>query len=794
MAYDHAPVPVPQLRWRLAPETFQFETTAEVTPIEGVVGQDTAVDALSFGLEIDAPGQNVFVRGLTGTGRSTLIRRLLESISPDCPRAPDRCYVHNFEKPDRPLLLTLPRGLGRDFRDAMDDFVSFVRTNLAPALASDVIKQRGRDIERTTAKRIEQLTAPFDAELADNGLTLVMAQMGPMTRQLILPLIDGEPAPPERLEALKQEGRLTDEEIRQLREKADHYSDRLGELGQQVQKIQLETQERLKQLIQSEARAILEGLLLPQRKRYTADAVQAFLESIVDDVVERGLPRLSEPEAFTERYRVNLIEGHEVDEGCPIIEEMAPSVQTLLGTIDRSLGEDEAAVAPHMLIHGGSLLRADGGYLIIDARDVLSEPGAWRALIRTIRSGHIEMVAPDGAVTWRVPPIKPQPIPVNVKVILLGSSQLYYMLDALDADFPDLFKVLADFDDVIERGEVAYDYYAGVIARFAREERLLAFDRGAVAALCEHGARIAGRADKLTTRFGRLADLAREANYLAVKRGAELTTADDVVNAVRRTKQRANLPSRRFQEAVARGTIRIQTQGTEIGQINGLAVVQAGPLTYGFPSRITASVGPGRRGTINVEGEAEMSGRIHTKGFAILRGLLHALLRTDHPLAFDASVAFEQSYGGIDGDSASGAETVCLLSALAGVPIRQDLAMTGAIDQHGNIQPIGAAQEKIEGFYDVCTRAELTGTQGVIIPASNVGDLMLRADVVEACKAGRFAVYAVDRIEQALGLFSGLEPGTPDKAGRYDPDTLLGRAVVAAQRLWKQGAPYPNES
>ncbi len=567
----------------------------------------------------------------------------------------------------------------------------------------------------------------------------------------------------------------------------------MGDLGQEVQKIQHESQERLKQLIQSEARAILEGLLLPQRKRYTSDGVQAFLESVVDDVVERGLPLLGEPAAFTERYRINLIEGHEADAGCPIIEEMAPSVQTLLGTIDRSISEDEAIVAPHMLIHGGSLLRADGGYLIIDARDVLSEAGAWRALIRTIRSGHIEMVAPDGAVTWRVPPIKPQPIPVNVKVILLGSAQLYYMLDAMDADFPDLFKVLADFDDVIERGERAYAYYAGVISRFVREERLLPFERSAVAALCEHGARIAGRADKLTTRFGRLADLAREANYLAVRRNAATTTDEDVVHAVRRTKQRANLPSRRFQESVARGTIRIQTEGAEIGQINALAVIQAGPLTYGFPSRITASVGPGRRGTINVEGEAEMSGRIHTKGFAILRGLLHALLRTDHPLAFDASVAFEQSYGGIDGDSASGAETVCLLSALARVPIRQDLAMTGAIDQHGNIQPIGAATEKIEGFYDVCDRAGLTGSQGVIIPASNVGDLMLRQDVVDACESGQFAVRAVGRIEEALGIFSGLEPGTADEAGRYDPETFLGRVVSAVQRLWKQGRPHPSD-
>jgi predicted ATP-dependent protease len=358
------------------------------------------------------------------------------------------------------------------------------------------------------------------------------------------------------------------------------------------------------------------------------------------------------------------------------------------------------------------------------------------------------------------------------------------MLDALASDFRDHFKVLADFGSTIPRDEAGLKHYAGILARIAEEEKLLPFDRGAVAYLCEHGARIAASPDKLTGRFGRLADLAREADYLATHAGEPHVSVERVREAVRRTKRRADLPARNYREMIARQTIRVHTCGREVGQVNGLAVMHAGPLTYGFPSRITATIGPGSAGTINIEREADLSGSIHTKGFYILGGLLRYLLRTEHPLAFSASVAFEQSYGGIDGDSASGAEMCCLLSALTDVPIRQGLAMTGAIDQVGNILPIGAVNEKIEGFYDACVDVCLTGSQGVIIPQSNVGDLMLREDVVEACREGRFAVYPVDTIQQALALFSGLDAGVRDEDGVFPEESLLGLAVSQARAYW----------
>ena len=404
--------------------------------------------------------------------------------------------------------------------------------------------------------------------------------------------------------------------------------------------------------------------------------------------------------------------------------------------------------------------------------------------MRTLRTGRLEITPQDFLAGGCGPSLKPEPIKVNVKVVLLGDEETYYSLDGLDPDFPHLFKVLADFDSTIPRDNSAIAKYGGVIARIVKETGHPHFERTAVAALVEHGARIAGRQDRLTTRFGRLVDIAHEAAFVAKTRKRQKVDGDDVRSAIRRTKERAGLPSKRFQDMLADGTIRVTTTGSVIGQVNGLAVSQLGPLTFGFPTRITATIGVGSAGVINIEREADLSGSIHTKGFHILRGLLRHLLRTGHPLAFDASIAFEQSYGGIDGDSASTAEICCLLSALTDIPIRQDLAITGAIDQFGNILAIGAANEKIEGFFDTCKRIGLTGSQGVIIPKSSAPDLMLRDDVVEACKSGRFRVYTVDCIHEALELLTGVVAGERDDQGSLPDDTLLGLAVIRAFEYW----------
>jgi predicted ATP-dependent protease len=776
------------LRWRMDPDGLPFETTDEVEPVRGIVGQDEALSALEFGLAIDAPGQNVYVRGIRGTGRWSLVLRLLESVQPECPLAMDRCFVYNFRQPDRPRLITLPRGQGESFRRAVEGFIQFVRRDLAPALGSEPVKERGATIERSAQAEVHALTQPFEEELERNGLTLMMLQVGTFTRQIIVPVIDGKPAPPERLESLQEERKISAQDVEEFAKKIAQFGERMNAIGEKIQEIQTRKVTRLQKMVRGEARALVEKAVSAIRRAWDGADVKTFLDEVVEDVVESRLGGLGEDTSFAERYRVNVVLYHRPDDPCPAVVENAPSVATLIGTVDRSLDPESDVIAPQMMIRAGSLLRADGGYLVVDARDLLSEPGAWRTLVRTLRVGAIELAPPEFPLPWRAPSLKPEPIPISVKVVLMGDADLYYLLDSLDPDFRDLFKVLADFDTVMPRDAQGFLWYASILAWIVKDEGLLKFERDGVAALIEHGARIASEAGKLTARFGRLADIAREASFLAERAAEKRVGAERVREAVTRTKRRANLPSRRFRELIARGTIRIETRGSVVGQVNGLAVIQAGPLTYGFPNRLTAAIGAGTAGAINVEREAQLSGAIHTKGFFILGGLLRTLLRLEHPLAFSASLAFEQSYGGVDGDSASGAEACCLLSALTEVPLRQDLAMTGAIDQLGNILPVGATNEKIEGFFDVCRDGGLTGTQGVIVPQANVGELMLRPDVVEACAAGRFSVYGVTTIQEALSLLTGMEPGERQDDGSYPEGTLLALAVEQAGVYWRKVA------
>lgn len=774
------------LRWRCDPELVGAASTADVEPVEGVVGQDDAIDALRFGLETTAPGQNVYVRGLTGTGRTELVRRLLDEVSPACPLAPDRCYVRNFDRPDRPALVTLPRGRGRAFQEHVDELVGFIGDELLPQLESERVKERRAELERELQERMQELGGPFEEELSDEGMALVMLQTPGGSQPAILPVIEGEPAHPDRMRQLVSEGKVTREQAEELRRKASEYGKRLGDLNARLSEAREEHQRGVRELIEEEARSLLDFSVNRIKRAFACDEVERFVDGIVEDVVSNQLQALGEGQDVTRLYRVNLVASHGDEEECPVLTETQPTLQNLLGAIDRIVLPQGGVHSDHLMIHAGALLRADGGFLVLEARDVLSEPGAWRVLVRTLRTGLLEISPQESMLLGSTAVLKPEPIPIQVKVILIGEPGLYHALDGQDPDFPHLFKVLADFDTMLPRDEAGVAYYAGVLARVARDEELPAFDSTAVASLAEHGARIAGRNDRLTTRTSRLLDLAREAAFLALKGGADVVDGGHVREAVRRSRRRADLPARRFREAISDGTIRIQTSGEVVGQVNGLAVTHAGPLTYGIPARITASVGPGSRGTVSIEGEAHLSGAIHTKGFAIQGGLLRHLLRgVHHPLAFSASIAFEQSYGGIDGDSASAAEICCLLSALTDVPLSQSIAMTGAIDQHGHVQPVGAVSEKIEGFFDACSDAGLTGDQGVILPRANRRELMLREDVVAACVEGRFHVWAVETIQEALELFTGVPTGEPDADGHYPEDTLLGRAAARVYEFWR---------
>jgi len=785
-------LPPQQLRWTVDPASLPFDSTTEVEPARTVVGQDAAVESLRFGLECYAPGQNIFVRGLTGTGRMTLLRQLLEQIQPGCPQGDDRVYVHNFDQPDRPCLLTLPRGTARAFSDLVDELIRFIENDLARALASDSVRERQAAIESAAQEESRAVIAPLEAELDQADIAVVMVRAGAATDLALFPRFEGKPVAPEKFEKLHAQGKITDDALAAARDNLQKNQERMAQVTERVREIQRGALLRVRGLYRAEARELLSGSVRPIKERFPQPCIARFLESVIDDVVAHRLGSLEGETSFTRRYRVNVLLARDPSAGCPIIIENAPTMANLVGTIDRQMVGDEPGQSDHLMITGGALLAADGGYLLLEARDVLREPGSWKSLIRTLRSRRLEIIPPETSPFWITSSLKPEPIAVNVKVVLIGDHETYYLLDEWDADFPQLFKVLADFDSVIPRDGRSMEHYASIIARIAEEDKLPPFDRGAVAALIEHGARVAGRGGKLTARFSRLADIAREAGFLARTTGRPLVTDDEIRETVRRTKSRADLPSRRFREYIAQGTIRVQVKGSDVGQINGLAVLTAGPLTYGFPNRITGTIGPGTAGLINIEGKANLSGDIHTKGFYILGGCLRYLLQTDHPLAFDVSLAFEQSYGAIDGDSASGAQMCCIISALTDTPLRQDLAMTGAIDQHGHVMAIGAVNEKIEGFFDTCRDVGLTGTQGVIIPADNARDLMLRHDVVEASAKGEFHVYPVATIHEALAVLTGervearAEGAGEGGGAAYPAGTLLATAMERARVYWQR--------
>jgi len=786
-------LPVDALRWRVDERTLDFESTSEIDPAEGIIGQPVAMEALRFGVESNAPGQNIYVRGTSGTGRTSLVRSLLAELDPQARRRLDRCYVHNFLQPDQPRLITLPAGQGPLLRRRVKELADFIENHLLESLDSDPLKASRDAIAKSTQDAIESVTKPLEKELKTNGLALVRLQTGQLTRTAMFPVVDDQPVPPEELAQLLKAGKVTENDLEVFNEKIQQFTPRLQEVSREANKTWQQGLKNIQEFFEHEARAILHNQTSELLTEMPQAEVKEFIKEVIDDVIENRItPQTLQGQPPPQMvYGVNVICSYDTDSS-PVVTENTPTVPNLLGSVEPEFIGNGQMVTNYRGIRAGALVHADGGYLILDAYDVLSEPGSWRLLMRALRTGSVEIVPADLGWPLANQSLKPQAIDISVRIILIGSSRLFYQLDQVDQDFANLFKVLADFNSEIERTELGINQYASVVARICRDEDLVHFGASGVAALAEHGARIASRKGKITARFGRIADIVREASFLTTKAGVALVGREHVEETIIRNKYRASLPSTRFQELIHDGTIMVQTRGSVVGQINALAVINAGQLSYGFPARITATIGAGQAGVINIEGAAALSGAIHTKGFHILGGLLRHLLHSDHPLAFSASIAFEQSYGGIDGDSASGAEICCLISALTGVPIRQGLAMTGAIDQHGHIQAIGGVNEKIEGFYDACFAMGLNGEQGIIIPCANAGDLMLREDVVAACAEGRFKVHAVRNVNEALEVLTGKDAGQSGSDGKYPEDSLLGLAQMKATDFWRKTMHRPE--
>ena len=789
-----------KLRWRCDSARIPFATTAQAEPREGVIGQERALRALKMGVELSAPGYNMFVCGLAGTSRGGMISRMIEEIQPATKASLDRCYVHNFKNPDRPRLLALPRGQANPFKKDVQSGIEFLRRRIPQVFEGEPFqRQKGRIVDRFTVRE-KELMDDFTRRIAREQFALGHMQVGAVALPEIFPVLEGQMVPIEDVTKLVHEGKLEAPVAEEIERKYEMFRQEFTVVYRKTLTLSRELASELSYLEQEAASVLVDGVIEELKEKYKAPSVEEYLEEVrhhlldnLDPFKERegeeeqqqgpgdGGPKSSPSERDPFRmYGVNVILAHNEADSCPIIFETTPTYANLFGTIQRSYDSRGGWNSDFMDLRAGSILRADGGYLIMYAMDALTEPGVWRTLKRTLNHSRLEIQPLDVFFPFGSSALKPEAIDINIKIVLIGDRNMYELLYEYEEDFRKIFKVRAEFDEEMVMTEEVINEYGGRLRKLSEEEGLCPFDREALAAMLEYGVRRAGRRSKVTARFVDIADLARESCYIASELGESPVSAKHVRSAIESKIERHNLVETKLREMIQEGTLLIDTAGSRIGQVNGLSVMEIGGYAFGKPVRITASAALGKSGLINIEREANLSGRFHDKGMQIIAGYLRGKFAQDKPLSLAGSICFEQSYSGIDGDSASSTEIYALLSALSGLPLRQDIAVTGSVNQQGDIQCIGGVNQKIEGYFDVCRLKGLTGTQGVIIPSENVEDLMLREDVVEAVAAGRFHIHPVASVEQGIEVLTGVRAGQRGAEGTFEPDTCY---ALVDQRL-----------
>ncbi len=768
-----------QLRRRLDPASLPFRTTDEVAPLVGTIGQPRALDAIDFGLEVADPGYNLFVAGAPGSGRTGTLRDYLERTASVRATPDDVVYVFNVGSPDRPTVIRLPAGRGGALARDMDEFIEGARREIPRAFESDDYARRRHEIAVELGGRRDALTAELEHFAAEQGFAAETTPAGIVT----IPIVKGKPItgeefarlPPETQEAIEQRGAAIQE--------------RVAETLRGLRRLEKEANERVRELDREVAQFAVGPLFHELVERYAdSEAVLAYLDQIEEDIPDnlgsfRGTGEEEVP-AFLHalqgaeraerlaRYRVNVLVDNTDASGAPVVVEKNPTFYNLLGRIDYR-AQFGTMVTDFHQIRPGALHRSNGGFLVIQALEVLRSPFAWEALKRSLTTREIR-IENLGEQFSAIPTatLRPQPVQLDLKVILIGSLEVYHLLYALDDEFRELFKVKVDFAPEMPWSDEHVGNYAAFISRRVRDNGLHHFDAGAVARIVEHGSRLREHQGKLSTRLTDIADVVTEASFWAGRSGRDVVSAPDVTHAIEQREYRSNLLEERVHETISDGTIRIETEGSRVGQVNGLAVIDLGDHAFAKPTRVSARVSIGRGSLTSIEREIELSGPIHSKGFLILSGYLAASYAHDMPLSLAATLTFEQAYQEIEGDSASSAELYALLSAIAEVPLRQDLAVTGSVDQHGNVQAVGGVTTKVEGFYAVCAARGLTGSQGVLVPRTNVGHLMLRDEVVEAVAAGRFHIYAIGSIDEGLALLTGLPAGVHGPDGAFPTGSL----------------------
>ena len=771
---NHALTPE-QLRRSCDPESLGFETTAELPqrPIR-VIAQDRAVKAIQFGMGMGGLDFNIYVAGPSKTGMTYITRTLVDEEAQRRDIPPDWCYVHNFKNPDQPKALSLPNGKGKELKRDIEELIHDVRNDVPEVFESEDYGKRKEELFRKFNADRAKLLATLEEKVSTDGFLLNVSQVG----MVIMPAKDGQPMDEETLKTL-DEG---DKKL--LREKSERLQVRMNGVVRDIRTMEKDLRKRIKELDKRIALYAVGHLIEDLQEKY-GDYPQVLktLKEIKEDIIKniddfKAKPAAAGPfpvptvePSFT-RYEVNVLVDHSETKGAPVVYETNPTYPNLFGTIEKK-AQFGALFTDFTMIRPGSLHRANGGYLIIKSLDLLRAFFSWEALKRSLKNKkvHIEDLGEQlGLISTKT--LKPEPVPLKVKIILIGETAIYHLLYAWDQDFPKMFKIKAQLDDEMNLPAGPWDDYLGYLAHCSRERQLRPIHKTGAARLIEYSSEIAGRNDKLSLRLAELNDLIQEANYWAGQAQQEVIRDEDVERAIAEKIFRSNLYEEKIQEAMVQGTLKIATDGRAVGQVNGLSIYPLGDYLFGRPSRITANISLGKEGIVNIEREAKLSGNIHTKGVMILSGYLKEQYAQDKPLSLSASLTFEQSYGMVDGDSASGAELMAIISALTRVPIDQGIAVTGSVSQKGEIQPVGGVNQKIEGFYELCQARGLTGRQGVIIPEANRKDLMLKKELIQAVREGRFHILAISHVEEGLEIFTGKPAGKKKKDGSYPKNSL----------------------
>lgn len=796
----HKELKTSELRWMCNPQILDFESTEELEPIEGILGQERALNAIKLGVNLRSPGYNIYIAGLSGTGKATTVQKILETVSGKATNLKDYVYVNNFKDTDRPTLLTFPAGQAKIFKQELNNFINFLQQRIPQILDGEKYNKKRKQLITEYSGKEQTLVSNFENKIKQEGFSLGQIQVGETARPEIIPMIDQKPIPIYQLNQVVQEGKITEEAAKQIIANYNKFQEELVHIFKKGMKLSQDLREKLTALERNEVEVVVKGSMIAFCEKYEDAAVLNYLMQVEENILDNlQVFKGQKPEGETTQegyvidyfreYDANIILDNSDVNQCPVILEISPSYTNLFGTIEKINDGRGGWYADFTKIKAGSLLKANGGFLVLNVNHLFEEPGVWRTLKRILTYRKLEIQDTMNFYQFQPSILKPEPIDIDVKVILIGSNNIYSILANYEDDFKKIFKVKADFDYEIKRtGDVIVEY-ARVIKKMIHQENLLDFDKTAIAYLLELSARYAGQKDKLTSRFSVIADIAREANYWASELKSPIVKDEHIRKAFKMAQQRYGLYEEKVNDMIQDEMILIDTSGFKVGEVNGLAVYGSDIYSFGKPTKISASVSLGNGSIINVEREAGMSGKTYDKGMLIIGGYFKETFGQHHPLSFSASIVFEQSYGMIDGDSASCAEIFALLSAISLIPINQSLAVTGSVNQKGYVQPIGGVNEKIEGFYDTCKLKGTLKKHGVIIPKQNVKDLMLKEEIINSVRNKEFHIYAIERIEEGVEIITGIKAGKILSTGFYEKGTVYGTVQEKLKSMYEKAKP-----